>query len=74
MSGREVSGSGFFLGGDCPGGNCPGGNCPWGGIVRGELSGRKLSGGGIYRSPLVKPLDICCTVYDTVLLFPVGNH
>ena len=27
LSGREVSGSGFFLGGDCLRGNYPGGNC-----------------------------------------------
>ena len=40
---EEVSGSVFFLGGNCPGGNYPGGNCPHGGIVRGEIVRWELS-------------------------------
>ena len=39
-SSGEMSGSGFFLVGDCPGGNCPGENCPWG-----KLSDRTCPGG-----------------------------
>ena len=38
VTGGDVSGSIFFLGGNCPGGNCPGVNCPHEGIVHGELS------------------------------------
>ena len=40
-----MSGSGFFLGGNCPGGNCPGGSCPHGDIVRGGTVREELSGG-----------------------------
>ena len=37
-----MSGSVFFLGGDCPGGNYPEGNCPWGVAVRGYCPGGNL--------------------------------
>ena len=36
----EMSGFGYFLGGNCPGGNKPGGT-----VLVVELSGRELSGG-----------------------------
>ena len=41
----------------CPGGNCPGGNCSLGCIVRGETVREELSGGGIYRSPILCSLN-----------------
>ena len=47
LSGEEVSGLVFFLGGYCPGGNFSGVKSPYGDIVRGELTGEDCPRGNL---------------------------
>ena len=50
LSGEEVSGSGFFLVGNCPGGSCPEGNCSCGGVFRGRTVPAYCPGGNLPRT------------------------